>query len=117
RREPSFFEECDHISAFPSAGREGDRTPGMESTSCGRPDRIRDFASRQDFLGPPLWIRDRDGLEQGARVRMLRIGVNRPSRPHLDDSAEVHDCDAVANEILGLEFVRAEEVVTVMLLM
>src|SRR5207249_5274690 len=23
RREPSFFEECDHISAFPSAGREG----------------------------------------------------------------------------------------------
>src|SRR5438034_8494668 len=80
----------------------------MKSTSRWGPDRIRDFASRQHLLGSPLRIRDRDGLEQGARVRVLRIGVNRPGGTHLDDPAEVHDRDAVAHELRRCQ-VRSEE--------
>ena len=82
----------------------------METTSAGGPHGIGDLAFREDFRRTSRRIRDRDGLQKGACVRVFRIGINRPGRTHLDNPTEIHDSDTVAHELRSRQIVRDEQV-------
>jgi hypothetical protein len=56
----------------------------------------------------PARPRDRDGREEGARIRVLRLGIEPVRRSELDDLAEVHDRHAVAHVTHDREIVSDE---------
>ncbi len=55
-------------------------------------------------------IGERAGREQRDGVRMLRLAVDIVPRAELDDLAEIHDGDAVADVLDRAQVVRHEQV-------
>ena len=82
----------------------------MERTPERRRRGIRHLPARQVSRHGPRRIRLRDGPQQRLGVRMLGIGVDRLGRTDLDDAAEIHDRDPVAEEARRREVVRDVEV-------
>jgi hypothetical protein len=79
------------------------RAPGR------RIERVGDFAGDRDArLARHLEVRD--GVEQHARVRMLRTREELAGGSELHDAAEIHDADAVGDVMDDREIVRDEEI-------
>ena len=88
------------------------RAPGVEPAARRRVDRRGHVALQDD---PPLLlghvrVRDRHRRQQGARVGVLRVLVQRVARGHLDDLAQVHDRHAVGHVLHHRQVVRDEQV-------
>src|SRR5829696_4884550 len=86
-------------------------TPRPKPASRGRLDRARDVALEDDAAAGALKVGVglECGGEQRLRVRMLRPSKELLARSDLDDLAEVHHRDAVAQELDGGEVVADEE--------
>src|SRR6266566_4509671 len=90
----------------------GDRAPRVEPTGRRWVDGRRDLALEKDWRALGLQVRVRDG---DRALQNLRVGVQRPlpdysARPNLDDLAEVHDGDTVADVAHHGKLVCDEEV-------
>ena len=89
---------------------------GVEPAALGRVDRARHVAGEDD---PPALalehrVRDRHGGQERAGVRVSGRGIHEVGRPDLDDLAEIHHRDPVADvlddrKVVGDEQVRQSE--------
>src|SRR5579884_4129956 len=88
------------------------RAARVEAAGGGRIEWARDVSPKHDLLprSPERRVGDRYGREQGAAVRMLRLGVELLLRARLDRLAEVHDHDAVGDVPDDVQVVRDEDV-------
>src|SRR6476620_11541173 len=94
------------------------RAARVEPARARRIDRARDVAFEDDrlALAAALGVRDRNRRKECARVRVLRLLVERVTRRELRDLAQVHDHHAVGDvaddvQVVGDEDVREAEVV------
>ena len=92
------------------------RTARMEAAALGRVDRVRDVSCEDERLAAPAAarVRDRDGREQRAGVRMPRGCIEVVGRRELDELPQVHHGDAVGDvpddaQVVGDEDVREAE--------
>ncbi len=85
---------------------------GVEPAARRRVDRARHVALEDDPAALALGdrIRHRDGGQEGAGVRMARRRVHLVRRPDLDDLAEVHHRDPVADVLDHRQVVGDEQV-------
>jgi len=85
---------------------------GVEAAARGRVHRRGHVAGEDDALALLLDLRvgDRDGREQRLAVRVERVLVEVDAVGELDDLAQVHDRDSVADVAHDREVVRDEQV-------
>ena len=83
-------------------------TARMEATAAWRIDGTRHVPLKHNALASARWIRRR--RQQGPRVRMSGVAVQSGRRGNLDDLAQVHHRDAVADVLDHAQVVRDEEV-------
>src|SRR5665213_4592339 len=95
-------------------GADGLRLPAArpEAAAGWRVRRARHVALEHDPLAAPALPRllDRNRRQQGLRVGMRRLLVDLMLRPDLDDLAEIHDGDAVADMPNARQGMRDEDV-------
>ena len=84
------------------------RTAGVEAAARGDVGRIRRLAG-QDLMGPAATDLRSHG-EQGFRVRVQGLGEHRLRRSKLDDLAQIHDCDPVADMLDNAQVMRDEKI-------
>ncbi len=86
--------------------------PRVEAAARRRVDRARDVALEHDALALALGngIGDRHGGQERPRVRVARRGIHDVRWPDLDDLAEVHHRDAVADVLHHRQVVGDEQV-------
>src|SRR5439155_26421470 len=82
----------------------------MKPASCRRMNSIGHFTSGQDILLSFVWIRYGDDLEQCLGIRMLRIRVNVSRWADLNNSAQVHDGNSIADELCRRQVMRNEQI-------
>src|SRR6476646_6196581 len=87
------------------------RAARVEAAAGGRVERARDVALEDDAVAPALQPRvgHDGGGEERLRIWMLRSPEQLGPRGRLDDLAEVHDRDAVAEELDRREIVGDEK--------
>ena len=88
------------------------RTARVEAAAGRRLDRARHVARKDDARAPDrrVGVGHRHGRQQRFGVGMLRIGKQRAARRELDDAAEIHHRDAMADVLDDREVVRDEEI-------
>src|SRR5438067_1810314 len=88
------------------------RAAGMEPAGARWVQRARHVALEHDGLPLPALdgVRDRHRRQERARVRVLRLAVERDAVSELGHLAEVHDHDAVRDVAHDVEVVRDEDV-------
>src|SRR5262245_17934548 len=108
---PGDVHECGLLLGRSRRGLLLQRAPRPEAAPRRRRDRARDVAFQHDALPGPLDDRvgDDRSREQCLRVRVLRPGEQLVAGRELDDLAEVHDRDAVAEKLDGGEVVADEQ--------
>ena len=89
--------------------RLGERTAGMEAAAAGQADRAGRVADDRGSLGHASRNELGDGAEQALRVRVARIREELVHRRRLDDPAEVHHRDPVADVADDRHVVRDQE--------
>ena len=89
--------------------RDHDRTTASEAASARQVEGARWFALEDDGLGSACRIWKRYSRKQCPRIRMPRRGEKRFCIGHLDDSAQIHDGDTVADLAHEMEIVSDEQ--------
>ena len=107
---PARLEEVAEVSRLPPAHFEGLRAARMKRAAERRTRRVRHLAAREVTRHAAHWIGLRDGTQQRLRVRMFRVRVDRVCRADLHDPPQVHDRDAIAEELRRREIVRDVEI-------
>src|SRR3954447_2911461 len=107
---PTSLEQLAEVARLPAADLERVGAPRVERAAERWARGGGDLAARQVARDRPQRVRLGDRPQQRLRVRVLGVGVDRLRRPDLDDPAEVHDRDPVAEELRGREVVRDVEV-------
>lgn len=92
------------------ADRLRDRATCVETTAARWVDRARHITSEQDALTANSGVRNRGSREQRGGVWVQRHVVQLARRSHLDELAEVHDADTVADIFDDWQIVGDEEV-------
>ncbi len=95
----------------------GPRAPRVEPAPGWRVDRRGQVPAQHDGQGlrGEIRVRDGNGRQQGRRIGVPRVDVDLADGADLDDFAEVHDCDAIAEvtdhgQVVGDEEVGESEV-------
>src|ERR1700682_2554657 len=91
------------------AAIEHEWTSGVETASAGWIDRARHVALQDHRSAGGARVRHRHRREQGLGVGMLRRGEDLLPGRHLDDLAEIHDCDTVRHVLDDRQIVADEE--------
>ena len=86
------------------------RAAGVEVAARGRIDGARHVALQHAFLPLNRRVGHRHGREQRLGVGVLRVLEDRPCVGVLDDAAEIHHRDAVADVLDHREIVADEQV-------
>ena len=86
------------------------RAAGVEGAARWRIDRARHVAFDQRLQASCVWDRDRHRGQQRLRIGMPRVGEKLALLGDLDDPAEIHHRDAVADMRDDREIVRDEQI-------
>jgi len=90
-------EDLAHLRLLLRAALEGVGAAGVEAAARGRVDRARHVALQDDALARRLGVGNRDRRQERLGVGVLRAGEEGALVGELDDLAEIHDRDAVAD--------------------
>src|SRR5437016_8037373 len=82
----------------------------MKAAARRRIDGIGDLSLWKSLWSPSSGIWNRNCVQQGSCVWMFWIGKNSVHGAGLDDSTEIHDCNAVADELCGSQIVGDENI-------
>src|SRR5712691_2128716 len=92
------------------AARLGMGATRFEAAARRRVDGIGRIARQRRLLATAVGVHRRHGTEQRARIGMPRAGVDALHGTQLDDLAEIHDEDAVADVLHAIEVMRDEDI-------